>query len=86
MAIKDKLDTAWGTNTAMDAVFEVRAQAENLYNELQNTLSRINEITAGASFADVDDEIKTEGVQIISILNQTKDALDLHLDFLNWRQ
>lgn len=61
MVIKDKLDQAWQTNEAMDAVFEFRAQAENAYNVLQETITRIDEIVAGASFADVDSEIKSEG-------------------------
>jgi len=86
MAIKDKLDTAWNTNEAMDAVFEFRAQAENAYNVLQETISRIDEIVAGSSFADVDAEIITEGAAIRSILNQSKDALDNHLVFINWRK
>jgi len=30
MAIKDKLNSAWQTNEAMDAVFEFRAQAEKM--------------------------------------------------------
>ena len=30
MSIEAKLNTAWNTNTAMDAVFEVRAKLQNL--------------------------------------------------------
>ena len=86
MAIKDKLDTAWNTNEAMDAVFEFRAQAENAYNVLQETIARIYDIVAGANFGDVDAEIKSEGSAVRSILNQSKDALDNHLVFINWRQ
>ena len=86
MAIKDKLDFAWTTNEAMDAVFEVRAQVENAYNVLSESIARINEIVADASFDDVDAEIKTEGVAIINILKQSKAALDGHGAFINWRQ
>lgn len=86
MAIKTKLNQAWSQNEAMDAVFEVRAQAENVYNVLQESITRINEIVNDASFSDVDAEIKSEGRAIISILNQSKQALDGHKDFLNWRQ
>lgn len=86
MAIKTKLDVAWSTNTAMGAVFEVRAQAEMIYGELQTILAHINKITSGASFSAIDSEIKDEGVAIIGILNQSKKALDAHKDFLNWRQ
>jgi len=86
MAIETKLNSAWSMNEAMDAVFEVRAQAENVYNVLQESIARINEIVAGASFGDVDDEIRDEGQAIISILNQSKNALDGHTDFLQWRQ
>jgi hypothetical protein len=86
MAIKDKLDIAWETNEAMDAVFDFRAQAENAYNVLLETIAKIDEIVAGASFDDVDAEIKTEGVAVRNILNQSKVALDGHLDFINWRQ
>ena len=86
MAIKDKLDTVWSTNTTMDAVFDVRAQAENAYRVLQETVTNINKTFGDASFAAIDPEIKTEGQQIIAILNQAKAALDGHADFLNWRQ
>ena len=86
MAIKDKLNLAWQTNEAMDAVFEVRAQIENAYNVLAESIARINEIVAGSSFDDVDAEIKVEGAAIISILNQSKAALDGHSDFINWRK
>lgn len=86
MSIKTKLDQAWQTNEAMDAVFEFRAQAENAYNVLEETVAKIDEIVAGASFADVDAEIKSEGQAIRQILNQAKQALDAHADFLNWRQ
>jgi len=86
MAIKQKLDTAWQTNKAMDAVFEFRAQVENAYNVLQETIARIDEIVASASFKDVDSEIKSEGSAIRNVLNQSKSALDGHKDFINWRQ
>ena len=86
MAIKDKLDTAWNTNEAVDAVFEVRAEIENAYNVLDEAILKINEIVAGSSFANVDAEIKAEGAAIISILNQSKTALDGHGDFINWRK
>ncbi len=86
MAIKTKLNSAWTTNKSMDAVFEVRAQAENVYRVLQESIARINEIVSGASFGDVDAEIKSEGQDIIDILNQSKTALDGYKDFLEWRQ
>ena len=86
MAITQKLNAAWNTNEAMDAVFEVRAQVENAYNVLAESIARINEIVAGSSFANVDAEIKTEGAAIISILNQSKTALDGHDDFVLWRK
>lgn len=86
MAIEQKLNAAWNTNEAMDAVFEVRAQIENVYNVLAESIARINEIVAGSSFASVDAEIKTEGAAIISILNQSKTALDGHDDFILWRK
>jgi len=86
MAIKTKLNLAWQTNESMDAVFEFRAQAENAYNVLQETIARIDEIISGASFTDVDSEIKSEGSAIRNILNQSKAALDKHSDFINWRK
>lgn len=86
MAIKTKLNSAWDINKSMDAVFEVRAQAENVYVVLRESITRINKIVSGASFGYVEDEIKNEGLQIINILEQSKNALDSHKDFLNWRQ
>lgn len=86
MAVKTKLNSAWSANEAMDAVFEVRAAAENFYVVLQEIIAKINETTSGANFGSVDVEIKSEGAEIISILNQAKQALDAHKDFLQWRQ
>ena len=86
MAIKQKLNTAWQTNKAMDAVFEFRAQVENAYNVLQETIARIDYIIESANFKDVDSEIKSEGSAIRNILNQSKSALDGHIEFINWRQ
>ena len=86
MAIKIKLNSAWQTNEAMDAVFEFRAQAENAYNVLQETVARIDEIIAGSNFVDVDAEIKNEGSAVRNILNQSKAALDAHSNFINWRK
>jgi len=86
MAIKIKLNSAWQTNEAMDAVFEFRAQVENAYNVLQETVARIDEIIAGSNFIDVDAEIKSEGSAVRNILNQSKDALDAHSNFILWRK
>lgn len=86
MAIKQKLNTAWQTNESMDAVFEIRALAENAYNVIQESIARINEVVASSSFDDVDPEIVAKGAAIISILNQSKTALDGHSDFINWRK
>jgi len=86
MAITQKLNSAWNTNETMDAVFEVRAQVENAYNVLAESIAKINEIVGGSSFDDVDAEIVAEGTAIISILNQSKNALDGHGDFILWRK
>ena len=86
MAIKEKLDSAWQTNKSIAAVFEFRAQVESAYTVLQETVARIDEIVSDASFVDVDSEIKSEGSAIRNILNQSKDALNGHLDFINWRK
>lgn len=86
MAIKDKLDTAWATNETMDALFEFRAVAENEWNNLQETVAKIDAITSSAKFATVDPELKTEGIAIRTIILQAKNALDTHVTFLNWKQ
>jgi len=86
MSIKIKLNSAWQTNEAMDAVFEFRAQAENAYNVLQETVARIDEIISGSNFVDVDSEIKSEGSAVRNILNQSKSALDAHSNFINWKK
>ena len=86
MSIKDKLNSAWQTDKMTDAVFEFRATTENAFNVLQETLTKIDEIAASASFADVDDEIKQTGVAIRNILKDAKEALDAHVEFLDWTQ
>lgn len=86
MTIKNKLNSAWQTNKVMDAVFEFRAQAENAYNVLQEVVARIDEIVANTDFSGVDKEILDEGGAIRNILKQSKDELDKHSDFIEWRQ
>jgi len=86
MAINDKLDTAWTTNTSMNDVFAVRAALQNLANVAQETKATVDSITAGASFATVDSEIKAEGAALIVIVNSLNSALADHSDFLNWQQ
>ena len=86
MAIKNKLNEAWQTDKMTDAVFEVRAQVENAFNVLQETILKIDEIAGSANFADVDAEIKSEGVAIRKIINDAKKALDAHKDFIDWKQ
>ena len=84
--IQDKLNAAWIEKVENEAVFEFRAAAQNLYNVMQETIARIDEITSRAVFAGVDVELKTEGQAVRSIINQSKAALDAHAAFLNWRQ
>ena len=86
MTIKNKLNEAWQADKMTDAVFEFRATVENAFNVLQEAVGRIDEIAGSANFADVDDEIKQTGVAIRNILNQAKEALDSHVDFIGWRQ
>lgn len=86
MAIKDKLNTAWGTNLTVDAIFEVRALMQSAYWDLQRAMTGIDRIVSQASFAGVETEIKAEGTAIRNILNQAKTALDGHKDFLEWSQ
>ena len=86
MAVTEKLNTAWTTNEAMDAVFEVRAKLQNLANVAAETKAEVDRITADASFAGVDAEIKAEGAALIQIVNSLNAALDGHSDFLTWTQ
>ena len=86
MAVTEKLNTAWNTKEAMDAVFEVRAKLQNLANVASETKAEVDAITAGASFASVDAEIKQEGAALIVIVNALNNALASHQDFLTWTQ
>lgn len=86
MAIDVKLNSAWTTNLMEDATFQVRAIMENFYQVAQQTVSQIDAIVAGANFANVDAELKTEGQAIRTIINTCKNGLDAHTMFLNWRQ
>jgi len=89
MAIQDKLDTAWETNLSMDSLFEFRAlvgQGGGFYGFIQQVLTQIDAIAARDEFADVDAELKTEGVAIRAIIQTCKTALDAHSVFLNWTQ
>ena len=86
MSVKNKLNEAWHSDKMTNAIFEFRATVENAFNVLQEAITRIDEIASSANFADVDAEIKAEGVDIRKILKNAKDALDAHLEFINWKQ
>jgi len=86
MAITDKLNTAWTTNEAMDAVFEARAVFQNLNSVAVEAKSRIDEIAASASFAGVDDELKVELAACRTIANALVNALAGHSDLISWSQ
>lgn len=86
MTIKNKLNSAWSTNKNMDGVFEFRAEAENAYNVIQETVSRIDEVIAKIDVNQIDDEIIQQGGAIKSILNSAKTELDKHKEFIEWRQ
>ena len=86
MSIEAKLNTAWNTNTAMDAVFDVRQKLQNLANVALETKRDVAAITSDASFASVDAEIKAEGAALIALVNAFVSDLAGHQDFLNWTQ
>jgi hypothetical protein len=86
MAITAKLNQEWARNETADAVFEVRAVMQDAYNNLVERLAQIDVLASGASFGPVDNELKQEGQAIRTILNQAKNALDGHAEFLNWTQ
>ena len=86
MAITEKLNTAWTTNSAMDAVFEVRAIIQNLSNVATEARAQIDAIAAGPNFSTVDAEIKSEAQACRVLVNSLVNAFDDHTDFINWTQ
>lgn len=86
MSVKEKLNEAWQTDKMTDAIFEFRAVVENAFSVLQETMTKIDEIASSANFADVDEEIKQTGVAIRKILDDAKEALSAHEEFIGWRQ
>lgn len=86
MTIKAKLDAAWTDNMMQDATFEFRALLQNFYFQVSETQSKMIEILAKPVFANVDAEIKTEGIALRNIVNSLKTTLDTHLEFINWTQ
>ena len=86
MAIIDKLNLEWTEKEQADLVFRVRAEMENCYNVLLESVAEIDVLISGASFSTVDAEIKTKGAAVRTILNQAATALRTHDDFLKWTQ
>ena len=86
MAITEKLNTAWADNQMQDALFEYRALVQAFYWQIQETINKGAEILARPVFANVDTEIKTEGVAVKNIIVACKTSLDAHTEFLNWSQ
>ena len=82
--IKEKLDTEFIRGETSQAVFELRALLEHVYQVLNETINRVNEIVSAEHFDSIDANIKQEGASIQDILKTTKDALDNHSEFLNW--
>jgi hypothetical protein len=86
VAIVDKLNSQWTSKEQGAAVFEYRAAAQNAYQVLIETVSRLDALGASSKFTTVDAEIKTTGIAVRKIINDAKVLLDAHADFLNWRQ
>jgi len=86
MSVKEKLNEAWHSDKMTNAVFEFRATVENAFNVLQEAITRIDEIASSANFADVEEEIKQTGVAIRKILEDAKEALSAHNEFITWTQ
>ena len=86
MAITDKLNTAWTTNAAVKAIIQARAEMQNLQSVALETKAKLDALTAGAHFADVDAELKTEAQACRTLVNQMISALAEHSDFISWSQ
>lgn len=86
MAVQDKLNVQWASKEQGDAVFRFRAISQNAYMTLSETVAQLGELVASAHFDGVDPEILTSGGAVLTIINNTKTALDAHAAFLNWKQ
>ena len=64
MSITEKLNTSWASNEQSSAVFQVRAAMQNLKNVADETKVTVDALTAGSSFATVDQEIKDGHITI----------------------
>jgi hypothetical protein len=79
--IKDKLDAEWAEKVVDEKQFAVRADIEDLYNNITQFLSQAGENypTGDATFDDYVEPIKDE---IITF----KALLDGYSEFIGWRQ
>lgn len=84
--VKDKLNAAWSTNKAMQAVFRVRAATQNAYFTLRDADVEITAIAEGIDFASVDPVIKAEAAACRQIIRDARNALEARAAFVNWKQ
>lgn len=87
MALTDDLNTASEASQAMNAVFEIRAAAQNLYNALVTTAATIDRITAEPRWAaGVNATVRQTCNQLRTKIDNAKVAFDEYAEFLNWIQ
>ena len=86
MAITDKLNDAWTTNEAVDAIVSAHSEMQKLQDTVQEVKAELDRLAAGAHFADVDAELKTEAQACRTLVNQMISALAEHSSFIDWVQ
>ena len=83
MAVEATLNESWSTNRSIDTIFKMRAQAEDAYNVITDTIELMTGSLEGSR---INTEIESEGQSILNILNTAKTELDKHSKFILWRQ
>lgn len=84
--VSDKLDLEWNRGQQSKAVFAFRSSVQNLSFVTNQTIDRLNALVAGTTFSGVDQEIKTEGQEILNAIEQLQTFFVQHDEFINWEQ
>ncbi len=84
MAIETKLDEEWARGETSDAVFAFKREVETAFKALADAETALTALAVGAAFAEVDQEIKTEGSACRTIIVNARIALATHSEFIDW--
>ncbi|GAF71336.1 unnamed protein product [marine sediment metagenome] len=84
MSLNGHLTAHWSKHEEAKAVYDVKARLTGLYNTIKGNLAAIEECISSDAFEEVNTEIVAEAQALVDDLTACKEAMEVHLEFLEW--